>query len=418
MTERTRSFGRSTETLLLRALIVCWALPLACGRVTANATKADAGTGSDGSGAGPAGGTGGGGAGGRLSSGLGGTTAAGGGSGACAGTATACGGGCVDLQTSSSDCGACGYACINGRTCSAGRCTPAWQPIATANGPGTRTADAAASVGGRFYVMGGAPTCSGSSPAAFAYDPSTDTWSTVAPMNASRSQHVAVAVNATIYVYGGISDCANGGSSTYGGLEAYNPNANTWTTLTTSNQITERYATSMIWTGSDFFVFGGAGQSGFDPRSGGTLDFASLSWTGFTCLLDASSDPYHCARSNQSMFYSGGTVYVFGGFVPVDNNSSPGGLAYNIAASTWNDWSAPSGPVNGQVYSADDGARMFFVTGTEVAMFSEATLQWLAPDTSLEPSNMGTAVLAWTGSEVIGWTNANSGGRYQPPSPQ
>ena len=359
------------------------------------------------------------------------------GGGTCQSGKTSCGDGCVDLTVATGDCGACGYACVHGRTCVGGRCTPAWQPIATVNGPGPLTADAAASVGGKFYVTGGAQSCSGSSAATFEYDPSTDTWQSRASMNAARSQHVATAGNGKIYVFGGISDCANG-FSTYAGLEAYDPTANTWTAINDAGTPTLRYATAMIWTGSALFVFGGSGDGQFDPKAGALLDPTATAWTPFSCLLMQATDPGYCVRGNESLFFNDGTVYVWGGNNVIDNISDPGGLEYSVSASTWSPWTAPTGQgtqVNSQTHTADDGRRVYFIDSAsagcpatvQVGSFDRQAWQWLPPDTSPAPGNIGAdAVIAWTGAELIAWSGVgacgttapvNAGARYQPPAP-
>jgi N-acetylneuraminic acid mutarotase len=62
-----------------------------------------------------------------------------------------------------------------------------------------------------------------------AYDPSTNTWTTKAPMPTGLEELAVGVVNGILYAVGGIS--SNGGVSyMLGTLEAYDPSTNTWTT--------------------------------------------------------------------------------------------------------------------------------------------------------------------------------------------
>ena len=143
-------------------------------------------------------------------------------------------------------------------------------PIATANGPGPfDRVDAAASVGGKFYVTGGAQSCSGSSAATFEYDPSTDIMAIQSAAErgsiAARRDSPGTGKSTSLEV----SRTVQTGSRPTPGLEAYDPTANTWTAINDAGTPTLRYATAMIWTGSALFVFGGSGDGQFDPERWG-----------------------------------------------------------------------------------------------------------------------------------------------------
>jgi len=98
-------------------------------------------------------------------------------------------------------------------------------PAPTARGwPGAEIVD------GTLYVIGGADV--GRSFATVdAYDIKSNTWSSKAPMSTPRSEMATGVLNGIIYVAGGLTPT---GRHTYGAssaVEAYNPVTNTWTTL-------------------------------------------------------------------------------------------------------------------------------------------------------------------------------------------
>ena len=100
--------------------------------------------------------------------------------------------------------------------------TNVWSARASMSGP--RSEMAAAVINNIIYVVGGDSAAGGdpSTPLTTveAYDATTDTWTTKAPMLTARRFPAAAAVNGTLYVIGGDGT---------GSVEAYNPATDTWT---------------------------------------------------------------------------------------------------------------------------------------------------------------------------------------------
>ncbi|MBI4419300.1 MAG: hypothetical protein HY560_00600, partial [Gemmatimonadetes bacterium] len=90
---------------------------------------------------------------------------------------------------------------------------------------------AAAGEDGRIYVFGGYREDPGTvTNTGEVFDPSTGGWSPIAPMPAARFDHAAVlGRNGEIYVFGGLVDPATGVSEST--AWAYNPKTNSWRTL-------------------------------------------------------------------------------------------------------------------------------------------------------------------------------------------
>ena len=95
------------------------------------------------------------------------------------------------------------------------------------NMPVGRSDFAVGEVNGQIYVMGGF-VASGAPGAVHAYNPATDTWTTVnSLLPTPRSQISASTVNGIIYVIGGQSSAG----ATLATVEAFDPESNSWTTM-------------------------------------------------------------------------------------------------------------------------------------------------------------------------------------------
>jgi hypothetical protein len=341
---------------------------------------------------------------------------------------TVCDGDCVDLMTTEEHCGACSYACVNGRECVEGRCTPAWQPIATAGAPAPRASHAAAFVAGKFVVLGGGDFEQPGLTSGGAYDPVTDEWSATGPLNAGRCLHDAVSTGTEIYTFGGLTLCTSNGGQIGPGLERYVPSANggTWTTVTATGGPSLRYNLNMVWTGAAVLVYGGSELSQVSIPTGGLFHPTTSQWTDASCGLEG------CNRTAGSLFMDGEIAHFMGGEYNPDypewlgnGGDPPTGLAYDPSSNEWSAWPHPEGtmpPLNGP--SADDGRRIYFPTGGSVLIY-DRVYGWQGRDYSPMPARMcgSGAAYAWSGSELIGWSGNCSpsatevGGRYQPTAP-
>jgi hypothetical protein len=381
----------------------------------ANAAGAPSGGGGAGAAGGATGGTGGatpqGGSGGIA------TGASGGGGAGGTGGAPACG----DVQLSDANCGACGYACVNGRHCAAGRCSPAWQALSTDNAPTPRTAHAAGFVGTKYVVLGGSLIVQGSAVStSAAYDVSSNAWTHLAPLNGARCAHQAVSTGDAILTFGGLTDCGNG--TTIGpGLERFTLSNNTagmWSTINAANAPPNRYAFAATWTGNSLFVYGGGTNTQPAVASGALFSPSGSTWSDASCALSG------CERGGiYSTFRDGDVVRVWGGG---PFGSAPAGLIYDLIGQSWSAWTVPEGTAEHLAERfADDGRRIYFLKGMDVVtVYDRRTSSWLANDTAAMPSgfcNEGAA--AWTGSELVAWSGScggapvSVGGRYQPAAP-
>ena len=94
------------------------------------------------------------------------------------------------------------------------------------------------------------------SAAAFAYNPSTNTWRRLADMPMPRYQHVAVWTGDQLLVWGGQTTAATGSAPPYG--VAYDPATDRWSSMPPS-PLKARVGAIFAWTGKELLIWGGLG---------------------------------------------------------------------------------------------------------------------------------------------------------------
>ena len=337
---------------------------------------------------------------------------------------TRCGNDCVDLNTDPDNCGACGYAVVNGRACTDGIPTPAWQSISTIGAPPARTFHTAVFLDNAFFVAGGSlSVLSASTTTTGRYLPDTDTWTPSAPLRTAKAYHSAVAGDGVAYIFGGQ------GSQN---LEKYDPSTNMWTDVTPSGTAPGNQAfPAMLWTSTKkLFIFGGASYSSM----GSIFDPIMNAWNPVSCSLSA------CGVNSQNQytaaFEDGGVVNLLGNHftnsVPTVVSRPP---SYTLSTGEWSTWDLPlsGAPISFPLKYADDGERIFFLDSpgsssgcisSRVLIYDRVSSSWSA-DMSIAPTGLlSGAAVAWSGHEVIAWSGACAtaqavqiGGRYQPPAP-
>jgi N-acetylneuraminic acid mutarotase len=186
----------------------------------------------------------------------------------------------------------------------------------------TRQLPAAASAGGKVYVMGGW-TGNAISPDVRAFDPVTDTWTPRAPMTAPTYASLgAQTLAGQIYVIGGILQAGFALSNT---VSVYDVASNTWTT-TTPLPVTAGCGGSAVIAGTLYALTGCEVSGG--PYTGSLFSYntTTTQWT------PRASSPVQ--RGYPAVTAAGGKLYAVGGVL--QNGRATGDVTvFTPATGTW-----------------------------------------------------------------------------------
>ena len=329
-----------------------------------------------------------------------------------------------DYTDDDDNCGAAGWVCQGGRTCTDSLCSPAWLEMSETDAPDFRAKGGAGYINDTFVVFGGAASnaLDGTPLAtAGAYDPSTDAWSSFPSLQESRCQFSVVSTINSLFVVGGINPCFDG--TTVGPqTEVIYPSQTSWITM--DNESPNAYSMGMTYLDDGLFIFGGEDNT-LPARASAFILTLGSNWEDVSCSLS------NCARSGVfSIFRDGPFVRSFGSN---SYDSSADGLLFDINSKIWSSWIVPDGTPDFETVSpdgdvpsfVDTGDRLIYLnyTNNDILIYNKSTLTW-SEDTSSPPSGFcQDAASAWTGFEMVSWsglcdgTVSEVGGTYQPAAP-
>jgi hypothetical protein len=209
---------------------------------------------------------------------------------------------CVDLKTSGADCGSCGHACFG--ACAAGACADPWEPTGASGAPSPRANATAVWTGSRMIVWGGAGP-SGLLADGASYDPVSRAWTPVSPVNApvARQGHTAVwdSADKLMIVWGGGTSAGDTGDGA-----AYDPATDTWSTLPAIGAPGPRQLHTAVWDGAHMHVWGGE-HNGTNLGDGASLDPSHHMWSTISTVNAPTPRRAHTA------VVIGGKMIVYGG---------------------------------------------------------------------------------------------------------
>ncbi|MEO8613995.1 MAG: hypothetical protein ABI600_02555 [Luteolibacter sp.] len=209
---------------------------------------------------------------------------------------------------------------------------------------------------------------------------------------------------------------------------AFNPMQGTWRSLSQTNQPSQRFGFSAVWTGSRMIVWGGVsrvielnqyggytftGQDQIEPN-GGLYDPVTNIWTTFT------GGP--TGRVIPSATWTGTEMVVWGGadWLPASSTFvvRNTGAAYNPDAGTWRDLNTSGAPPARYGHSAVLAGSLLHIFGGSAeaggATYDLAQNTWASITSAGAPDGRYLPAAAWTGNEVAVWGGGMSA---SPPSP-
>lgn len=196
--------------------------------------------------------------------------------------------------------------------------TNTWRTIADM--PTARYDMSACEVGGKIYVIGGH-----NDGTYFAlnevYNPSNNTWETKQPMPTPREDLRVIAYNGLIYAFGG------GNSGGYSNkLEVYNPSTNTWSG-SFAQMPTPRHSFGLGIIGSKVHLLGGMTTGGAIVDLHECYDITTNTWTTLA--------PLPTSRRHLGVGVIDGKLYAIGGYNSQSSNSLATVEMYDPATNKW-----------------------------------------------------------------------------------
>ncbi len=287
---------------------------------------------------------------------------------------------------------------------------PAWVNGATTGAPGARSGHSAVWSGQELLVWGGDPGTGIPTASGGRYQPVTDQWQALSPLNApsARSGHSAVWTGSQMIIWGG---GASGGFATGGGL--FDPVSGNWSSVSTVNAPAGRQGQVAAWNGSKLIVWGGQNSTGL-LADGGLFDPVAGQWT----TLTATSPPE--ARSGATAVWTGSSFMVWGGQGAGSALNTGAQLLFNAGApqSAWQSLAASGAPSARTGHTAVwTGQKMIVWGGSNGGVFAgdgaaydPVAQTWSGLSSTNAPSARSGHDAVWTGAEMIVFGGMNASG--------
>jgi N-acetylneuraminic acid mutarotase len=223
---------------------------------------------------------------------------------------------------------------------------------------------------GRIYVLGGMTSQNVVVNTVDVYDPTSNTWSAVAPMPIAVAEGATVSgTNGLIYVIGGYDDNYNQLHT----VQVYNPTSNSWSTA--APLPTTRFApAAVVGPDGSIYVFGGDNTQSVPLNTVDVYDPASNTWS--------SAAPMPTARCElAAALGDDGRIYVSGG---LGGNSLPTNTVevYDSRSNTWSTAASLPCAINAPAAAAGPDGRIYIIGGVSLEEGNENTVEAYDPTTN------------------------------------
>jgi N-acetylneuraminic acid mutarotase len=298
-----------------------------------------------------------------------------------------------------------------------------WQPTSSTNVPEARTEHTAVWTGAEMIVWGGHDGNSIAKNTGARFDPATNSWTSIATAGApsARWGHAAIWTGTEMIIWGGYSGSPN--FQVVGDGARYNPQTNSWSPLSATDQPSGRLRHTAVWTGSEMIVWGGfscMACASPELATGARYDPVHNTWTA------TSLDPSASARGNHTAVWTGSRMIIWGGEIDSGTPSLVGtGAIYDPVGDSWSAVSAANAPPPTRCHSAIWTGSEMILFGGQVNMslgcdisstgtgarYDPAGNTWSPMATAPVSSTISGAPAVWTGTRLITWFES-SGARY------
>jgi N-acetylneuraminic acid mutarotase len=266
------------------------------------------------------------------------------------------------------------------------------------------------------------------------YEPIGNSWTSMSNTGAPSARFYPAYewTGTALFVWGGLADRGR----TVGDGALYDPATDAWSPISVAGSPSARYGAAAVWTGSAVLLWGGypaPDTAGVD--SGARYDPATNTWTP----ISAAGAP--SGRGTASVVWTGREMLVWGGATSDQPGVAPvgslgDGAAYDPATDSWRPLAGAGAPTaRFQACEAWTGARLIVWGGTNSrsdaafntgAAYDPVLDAWTPVTTAGAPSGRRSATAVWSGTEMVVWgggsfnpatgltSNLDDGGRYRP----
>lgn len=268
--------------------------------------------------------------------------------------------------------------------------TDQWRTVATSGAPTPRTYYSCEWMPevGKMFVWGGATDYLATAPVNTGglYNPAQNVWTAMAASGApsARAFPVTAWTGSEILLWGGYYASVGGGDNHLTDGARYNPATNTWSPLPISGSPSQRNQVCSLWTGTEWFIWGGA-RNGGSPfyntlNDGALFNPTTNTWRPISTI--GAPPPRHYG----SCAWNGKEVLIWGGYSRIGDHSSTGvylsdGWRYDPAKDQWSQMSLAGLPAVAGCAGAWAGDRLLIFGGRTVSDNPALSSAYIPPRT-------------------------------------